>query len=83
MSGVDVLRMMLMVCIAGMFALAMVYLVQRRLAWHQYLGWGLVALIFPVLGPFLVIANRPGVRRTRPEVRKVMVRHLRETRVEH
>ncbi len=79
MSGADVLRMMLMVCIAGMFALAMVYLVQRRLAWHQYLGWGLVALIFPILGPFLVIANRPGVRRTRPEARKVLVHQLRET----
>ncbi len=79
MSGVDVLRIMLVVCIAGMFALAMVYLVQRRLAWHQYLGWSLVALIFPILGPFLVIANRPGVRRARPEARKVLVHQLRET----
>ncbi len=78
MSGVDVLRIMLMVCIAGMFALAMVYLVQRRLAWHQYLGWGLVALIFPVLGPFLVIANRPGVKRKRPEPRRVLIRELRQ-----
>ncbi len=79
MSGVDVLRMMLVVCIVGMFTLAMVYLLQRKLAWHQYLGWGLVALIFPVLGPFLVIANRPGVRRKRPEPRKVLVHQLRET----
>ncbi len=80
MSGVDVLRIMLVVCIAGMFALAMVYLAQRRLVWHQYLGWGLVALIFPVLGPFLVIANRPGERRRRrrPEARKVLIRELRE-----
>jgi len=73
MSGADVLRILLGVCIAGMLALAAAYLVQRRLAWHQYLGWGLVALIFPILGPFLVIINRPGVRRTRPEARKVLV----------
>ncbi len=79
MSGADVLRIMLMVCIAGMLALAAVYLAQRRLAWHQYLGWGLVALIFPILGPFLVIINRPGVRRVRPEARKVLVHELRET----
>ena len=79
MSGVDVLRIMLMVCIAGMFTLAVIYLVQRRLAWHQYLGWGLVALIFPILGPFLVIANRPGVRRARPMARKVLARELRQT----
>lgn len=78
MSGVDVLRMMLVVCIVGMFTLAMVYLLQRKLAWHQYLGWGLVALIFPVLGPFLVIANRPGVRRRRSEPRSVLIRELRQ-----
>ncbi len=78
MNGVDVLRIMLVVCVAGMFALAMVYLAQRKLAWHQYLGWGLVALIFPLLGPFLVIANRPGVRRARPAPRKVLVNELRE-----
>jgi len=61
-----------------MFTLAMVYLAQRRLAWHQYLGWGLVALIFPILGPFLVIANRPGVRRRRAEQRRVLIRELRQ-----
>ena len=78
MSGADVLRILLGVCIAGMLALAAAYLVQRRLAWHQYLGWGLVALIFPVLGPFLVIANRPGERRRRPEQRSVFIRELRQ-----
>ena len=78
MSGADVLRVMLVVCVVGMFALAMLYLFQRRLAWHQYLGWGLVALIFPVLGPFLVIANRPGVKRKRPEPRRVFIRELRQ-----
>ncbi len=78
MSGAEVLRIMLVVCIAGMFALAMAYLVQRRLAWHQYLGWGLVALIFPILGPFLVIANRPGVRRKQAEPGRVVIRELRQ-----
>jgi hypothetical protein len=30
------------------------------MSWAAYFGWGFLALLLPVLGPFLVIVNRPG-----------------------
>lgn len=43
-----------------MVLLAVFYLRRRELSWWAYLAWGLVALLIPILGPFLVIASRPG-----------------------
>ena len=63
MSGAEILQGLLVLDIAGMLALSLVYLGRRRMAWHQFLGWGLLALVLPILGPFLVIANHPGERR--------------------
>ncbi len=71
MIGAEILRGLLVADVVGMFALAAVYLRQRRLLWHQYLGWGLVALVFPVFGPFLVIASHPGEARRHPALRRV------------
>ncbi len=70
MNGAEILRGLLVADVVGMFALAAVYLRQRRLPWHQYLGWGLVALLVPVFGPFLVIASHPGEARRRPAPRR-------------
>ena len=44
----------------AMLVLAFFYLRRRQLCWHEYILWGILALILPVLGPFLVIATRPG-----------------------
>jgi hypothetical protein len=77
MNGALVLQILLVLDVAGMLGLAIFYLARRRLAWHQYLGWGLVALIFPLLGPFLVIASRPGVVRKKTAPRRVLIRELR------
>jgi hypothetical protein len=71
MSGAEILQVLLILDIAGMLTLAVVYLGRRRMAWHQYLGWGLLALVLPILGPFLVIANHPGERRKRAVPRRV------------
>ncbi len=60
MSTAAVVRTILWVDIIGMSLFALLYLRQRRLSWWGYWGWGLLALLLPVLGPFLVIANRPG-----------------------
>jgi len=60
MNGEAFLQALLILDGVGMFSLAVVYLARRRLTWLQYLGWGLVAVIFPILGPFIVIANHPG-----------------------
>ena len=61
MTTVVTLRALLIIDIVAMAALAFVYLRQRRLSWQQYCCWGLLALVLPLLGPFLVILTRPGV----------------------
>jgi uncharacterized membrane protein len=70
----DTMRMMLLACIAGMALLAAFYLRRRDLTTREYIAWGLLALLVPLLGPFLVILNHPG--RLRPEFRQMRVRHI-------
>ena len=52
--------MTLFATMAGMALLAAFYLRRRELRTAQYLSWGLLALLVPLLGPFLVILNHPG-----------------------
>jgi hypothetical protein len=42
-------------------AVAVSYLVRRRLTPGEWFFWGLVAVTLPVFGPFVVIAARPGL----------------------
>jgi len=60
MLTAGVVRTMLIVDAVGMALLALVYLRQRRMDWSSYCRWGLLALLVPFLGPFLVISNHPG-----------------------
>jgi hypothetical protein len=60
MDTAGAIRTILLVDIVTMTLLALVYLRQRRMGWIAFCGWGLLAFLVPVLGPFLVIANRPG-----------------------
>jgi hypothetical protein len=60
MGTAGVIRTILLVDIAAMALLALFYLRQRRMSWASYCCWGLLAVGIPVLGPFLVITNRPG-----------------------
>ncbi len=60
MQTAGVIRTILLVDIIAMALLAIVYLRQRRLSWGPFCYWLLLAIGIPVLGPFLVIANRPG-----------------------
>ena len=60
MDTAGVIRTFLLVDIAAMALLALIYLRQRRMSWSSYCCWGLLAVGIPVLGPFLVITNRPG-----------------------
>jgi hypothetical protein len=55
-----VLKAVLVITMLAMAFLAMWYLRRRQLSWAGYCFWGLVAIVLPVLGPFLVIASRPG-----------------------
>ncbi len=60
MGTAGVIRTILLVDIGAMALLSLFYLRQRRMSLSSYCCWGLLALMLPVLGPFLVIANRPG-----------------------
>jgi hypothetical protein len=57
------LQYLLVGCLAGMVLLAAFYLRGRRLPLIGYLAWGLVALLIPAIGPFIVILAHPGERR--------------------
>ena len=57
------LRFLLVFYFASAFIAAIAYLRHRRAIWVEYIVWGTVALTVPVLGPFLVIAARPGPRK--------------------
>jgi hypothetical protein len=51
----DILRWGLLLGCGGMLVIALVYLHQRQLTWWQKLLWGILAVVVPLLGPFLVI----------------------------
>ena len=59
----QILQYLLVGCLVGMTLLAAFYLRGRRLPLIGYLAWGLVALLIPAVGPFIVILAHPGVRR--------------------
>jgi len=60
MPAVLLIKIVLVVFCAALFLLAVGYLLRRRLTWFEYGAFGLLALLVPILGPFLVIALRPG-----------------------
>ena len=66
MSVPEVLRILLFLVILTMAVLALMYLGRRRLETSAYLAWGLLAVLLPICGPFLVIALRPGRGRPIP-----------------
>jgi hypothetical protein len=57
------LLILLIIVIFAMALLAIFYLWKRQMAWFEYVSWGLLALLVPILGPLLVIASRPGKTR--------------------
>lgn len=56
----DIIRSFLVISIIVMAWLGAFYLSRRSLSLPAYLAWGLLILLVPLLGPFLVIAARPG-----------------------
>ena len=70
----ETMRALLVGCMAGMALLAAFYLRRREMSTGAYVAWGLLALLVPLLGPFLVILNHPG--RLREEFRRGRVRHF-------
>jgi len=63
MLSPSTMRLLLVVCVLGMALLAILFLRRRNLSFEAYLGWGLVAILFPLIGPFWVILRQPGSRK--------------------
>jgi len=59
-TAADTLLLLLFASIGGMLILAVLYLNQRKLSPLSFVLWGLLAISIPLLGPYLVIALRPG-----------------------
>ena len=59
----DVMRLILFACLLGMAILAALFLRERKLSLPAYLGWGLLIVLLPLVGPFLVIMISPGGQR--------------------
>lgn len=57
------MRTLLMICLFGMALLAAFYLRRRSLTLIEYLCWGMLLILLPLFGPFLVIMLRPGAGR--------------------
>ena len=62
----ELMRFLLLFCLLGMVLLAVLYLRGRRLSLAAYLGWGLLIILAPLLGPFLVILLHPGRSSNKP-----------------
>jgi hypothetical protein len=58
--SVEGLRLLLSICLLGLVLIAAFFLRGRKLTMIEYLGWGMVVIFVPLLGPFLVIVARPG-----------------------
>ncbi len=56
----DIMHLFMAACLLGMALLAAFYLRKRVLTYPEYFGWGLLIILVPLLGPFLVIYLRPG-----------------------
>jgi hypothetical protein len=56
----ETMRGLLTLCALSMAELAIFFLRQRRLPLGTYLLWGLLAILLPWLGPFIVLWKKPG-----------------------
>lgn len=56
----DIMRWFMVICLFGMAVLAALFLRRRRLSFMAYMGWGLLIVMLPYLGPFLVLMMQPG-----------------------
>jgi hypothetical protein len=60
MQAEGIVKILLLTTIMAMAFLAVNYLRQRRMNFWAELAWTVLAVTMPVLGPFIVIAARPG-----------------------
>lgn len=56
----DLMRQLLIVCMMLMAILAVLYLRGRRMALGKFALLGMVVILIPIIGPFIVIWMKPG-----------------------
>ena len=56
----EIMRLGLIAYFLSMTFIAAFFLRRRRLSLLEYATWGLIAILLPVVGPFLVIWIHPG-----------------------
>ena len=56
----ETLLILLAGCVMAMALVAVFSLRRRKLSLLEYTAWGMLALLLPVIGPFLVVWLRPG-----------------------
>jgi energy-converting hydrogenase Eha subunit H len=56
----DVMRLLLFLCLLGMAIVAALFLRSRSISLTAYLMWGLLIILVPLFGPFVVILAHPG-----------------------
>ena len=66
----QLMRLLLAVCLLGMALLAILSLRQRKLSMAAYIGWGLLAILVPFVGPFVVLLLHPGESRVSRQARR-------------
>jgi hypothetical protein len=59
----ETMRLLLLTGLLAMTLLAAVYLSRRSLSLLEYIGWGILIFMLPLVGPFLAILARPGSAR--------------------
>jgi hypothetical protein len=59
----QLMRLLLVICLLGMALLAVLSLRQRKMPVAATIAWGLVAILLPLVGPFIVLLVHPGENR--------------------
>jgi len=60
----EFVRWVMLIGLLSIACLTCLYLRRRNLTARAYLTWGLLAILFPLIGPFLVLLSKPGKRAT-------------------
>ena len=68
----EIMRLLLAISLIGIALLAILYLRRSALSPMEYFAWGLLIVLLPFLGPFLVILLHPGSPRrvTQPDINR-------------
>jgi hypothetical protein len=64
----ELMRAWLYICLFTMALVAAFYLRRRSLSTLEYILWGLLVVMLPALGPYIVIAARPGQMRGKQDI---------------